>query len=136
VRDIQYRFLLLFVSIVLPCSAQNGFVRSVKSVGHHFGKLEWSQTALVGADIADAWSSTRPGVTELNPLLAQRGQFTATSALIKFSMVGAQILGQHYILKHHPAFAQAGHLETIFTITNYAGAGMYTGIAVHNATLK
>jgi hypothetical protein len=132
--NIKCLFILFLIS--LPCCAQNSFVKSVKSVGHHFGKLEWSETALVGADAADAFTSSRAGISELNPFLAQRGQFTGVSALIKFSVLGAQILGQHYILGHHSAFAQAGHLETVFTIANYAGAGMYTGLAVHNAALK
>jgi hypothetical protein len=131
--NIRYFSVIILIASALPCAAQQHFFRSV---GRHLGKLEWSQTALVGADAADAWTSSRAGIVELNPLLAQHGQFTPLSAAIKFSVLGAQLLSQRYIISRHPDFAAANHLRRTFTIINYAGAGMYTGVAIHNASLK
>ena len=124
---------VLLVAAALPCAAQENFL---KKVGRHFGKLEWSESAFMGANVADAWTSSRPGLIETNPLLAQHGQFTAVSAAIKLSLAGAQIFGQHYILKHRPEYSETHHLARTFTIVNYAGAGLYGIVAAHNASLK
>lgn len=132
-NSVKYVSAILLMACAVPCHAQTNFL---KTVGRHLGKLEWSETAFVAANVADAWTSSRPGLFEVNPILAQRGQFTATSAVIKFSIVGAQIVGQHYILRHHRAFADATHLERTFTIVNYAGSAVYLGVAAHNASLR
>lgn len=131
--NIRYFSVIFLIASALPCAAQESFFRSV---GRHLGKLEWSQTALAGADAADAWTSSRSGIVEMNPILAQHGQFTGLSAAIKFSVLAAQIIGQRYIISRHPDFAAATHLGRTFTIINYAGAGMYAGMAMHNASLK
>jgi hypothetical protein len=131
--NIKYVYILLLMATALPCAARENFF---KKVGHQLGKLEWSQTALVGANIADAWSSSRPGLMELNSILAQRGQFSATSAVIKFSITGAQILGQRYVLTHHPRFAESTNSRTAFIIMNYTASGLYVGVAAHNLSLQ
>jgi hypothetical protein len=132
-NKIRCAAVLILIAFAVPCAARQNFL---KRLGSHLGKLEWSQAALVGANAADTWSSFRPDAIEINPLLAQHGQFTAVSAVIKLSVSAAQIFGQRYILTHYPGFAETHRLERKFTFVNYAVSGMYTGVAAHNASLK
>ena len=87
-----------------------------------------AKIVLVGASMFDASSSV--GKTELNPLLAQHGQFTAGSAGVKMGIVSASLLAQYWLEKRHPGAA------TPFAIGNAVTAGVLTGAAIHNLNLK
>jgi hypothetical protein len=54
--NIRYFSVIILIASALPCAAQQHFFRSV---GRHLGKLEWSQTALVGADAANGLPHVR-----------------------------------------------------------------------------
>ena len=87
-----------------------------------------AKIVLVGASMFDASSSV--GKPELNPLLAQRGTFTAGSAGIKMGAVSASLLAQYWFEKRHPESVR------LFAIGNAATAGILTGAAIHNLRLK
>lgn len=90
-------------------------------------KLIWiasifSMVAATGADAATSWHKK-----EANGFLASSdGTFGAKGLGIKAGLAGGIILPQILFRKHKD-------LRTAFTIGNFAQAGVFTGIAIHNA---
>ena len=92
----------------------------------HRAKVLWgiSLAALVGASTFDAFSSV--GKTEGNPLLRSGdGTFGAKGIAIKASLTGAGILPQ-------VLFRNRKETRRLFTIFNFAEAGMFTAVATRN----
>lgn len=79
---------------------------------------KWSAAALLAGNSLDSASSL--GRLELNPLLAQHGQFTVRSAVIKTAVVSTVLV------------LQRRHRSRAFVITNLAGAAVLSGAAIHN----
>ncbi len=75
-----------------------------------------------GADAATSWHKT-----ESNGLLASSdGTFGAKGLAIKAGLAGGLLVPQILFRKHTD-------LRTAFTIGNFAQAGIFTGVAIHNA---
>jgi len=82
----------------------------------------FAMAAATGADAATSWHKR-----EANGLLASSdGTFGAKGLGIKAGLAGGLILPQ--IIFH-----RRKDLRTAFTIGNFAQAGIFTGIAIHNA---
>lgn len=91
-------------------------------------KLMWSTVALVAASLVDVHSSW--GKREANPALqGPNGRFGARGVGIKMGMVGGIILGQYFIVKSKPEFANAA------AWTNFGIAGVTAGVAARNYTI-
>jgi hypothetical protein len=91
----------------------------------HISKM-WiaSSLFLLAATSLDASSSW--GKYEANPFLRSGdGRFGARGFSIKLGITGAMLAPQLLLRKNRTA-------TKIFTFTNFAQAGMYTGIAIHN----
>lgn len=83
-----------------------------------------STVALLAATSLDAASSW--GKYEGNPLLrSSNGTFGAQGVSLKFAIAGAMLAPQLLFRKNHRA-------TKFFTIANFAQAGMFTGVAIHN----
>ena len=88
--------------------------------------LKWSLVALLAGHAADSASSwQRP---EQNPLLGQR--FNASSVGIKFGVIGAVAVAEIELTRRHAGLAKP------FAGTNYAAAGLVTGVAIRNWRTK
>jgi hypothetical protein len=82
----------------------------------------FAMAAGTGADAATSWHKR-----ESNGLLASSdGTFGAKGLGIKAGLAGGLLLPQILFRKHKD-------LRTAFTVGNFAQAGMFTGIAIHNA---
>ena len=76
-------------------------------------------------DAATSW-----GKTETNPLLkSSSGTFGAKGVGVKAALTGAMIVPQLCLRKHKD-------LREAFTIGNFADAGVFSGIAVHNLAIR
>ena len=85
----------------------------------------WSLAPLLAAHSLDAASSW--GRREQNFLLADStGRFEMKAAGIKFGFVGAAILAEYLLVKHHPKLAK------FIVLANRGNAVVTTGLAVHN----
>jgi hypothetical protein len=91
----------------------------------HISKVWIASTiALLAATSLDAASSW--GKYEGNPLLrSSSGTFGAQGVSLKFAIAGAMLTPQLLFRRNRRA-------TKFFTITNFAQAGMFTGIAIHN----
>lgn len=82
--------------------------------------------AATSADMASSW-----GRNEANPMLRSGdGRFGARGASIKLAMAGAMIAPQFFVMRRAPGS------QRLFTIANFAQAGLYTGVAVRNYGVK
>lgn len=86
---------------------------------------KWSAAALVAGssmDVASSW-----GYAEANGMLrSSSGQLNGRGTAIKFGVLGAALLGQHYLVKKNP------ELEKPLAITNFAIGAAYSGVAARN----
>ncbi|MCW5963038.1 MAG: hypothetical protein KIT83_03290 [Bryobacterales bacterium] len=86
---------------------------------------KWSAAALVAGssmDVASSW-----GYAEANGMLrSSSGHLHARGTAIKFGVLGAALIGQHYLVKKNP------ELEKPLAITNFAIGATYSGVAVRN----
>jgi hypothetical protein len=77
-----------------------------KAARHFSTPFGMTQAAFIASNIVDTYTSFQcsglPGLYEKNPLLAQGGQFTAVSAVIKFGMLGAVLLCQNHLINKEP----------------------------------
>jgi hypothetical protein len=81
----------------------------------------FAMAAATGADAATSWHKQ-----EANGLLASSdGTFGAKGLGIKAGLAGGLILPQILFHRHKD-------LRTAFTVGNFAQAGVFTGIAIHN----
>jgi hypothetical protein len=90
------------------------------------GQRLWmgSLFAVIGASTFDA--ATSWGKEEANPVLrSSSGQFGARGIAIKAGIAGAVLIPQLLLRKHL-------QLRTLFTVSNFADAAVFTGTAVHN----
>lgn len=86
---------------------------------------QWSAAALVAGSTMDVASSY--GYQEANGLLRSgSGQLQGRGTAIKFGVLGAALIGQHYLLKKNP------ELQKPLAITNFAIGAAYSGVAVRN----
>ena len=82
----------------------------------------FAMAAGTGADAATSWHKR-----ESNGLLASSdGTFGAKGLAIKAGLAGGLLVPQILFRKHTD-------LRTAFTIGNFAQAGIFTGVAIHNA---
>jgi hypothetical protein len=82
----------------------------------------FAMAAGTGADAATSWHKR-----ESNGLLASSdGNFGAKGLSIKAGLAGGLLLPQILFRRHTD-------LRTAFTVGNFAQAGVFTGIAIHNA---
>lgn len=82
----------------------------------------FAMAAGTGADAATSWHKR-----ESNGLLASSdGTFGAKGVAIKAGLAGGLLVPQILFRKHTD-------LRNAFTITNFAQAGIFTGVAIHNA---
>ncbi len=80
--------------------------------------------AVTGASALDAASSW--GKYERNPLLASsNGTFDSRGLVLKAGLAGAIVIPQLFLHKHQ-------ELKAKFAIFNFAGAGAFTAVAIHN----
>lgn len=108
-----------------PSELASGLTSTPAESRPHVSKL-WivSSLALLAATSLDAGSSW--GKYEANPLLrSSDGRFGARGVSIKFAMAGAALAPQFLLHRNHTA-------TRLFTVVNFAQAGMYSGIAIHN----
>jgi hypothetical protein len=78
--------------------------------------------AATSADMASSW-----GRYEANPMLRSAdGRFGVRGASIKLAMAGAIIVPQMFFMRRSPRW------QRLFTIANFAQAGLYTGVAIRN----
>lgn len=86
---------------------------------------KWSAAALVAGssmDVASSW-----GYPEANGMLrGPSGQLLGRGTAIKFGVLGAALVGQHYLVKKHP------EMQKSLAITNFVVGAGYTGVAVRN----
>ena len=83
-----------------------------------------SMVTMLAATSFDAGSSW--GKREGNPLLASsNGTFGAKGLSIKMSLAAAVIVPE-VLLRHHK------DMKSKFAIANFAEAGLFTGVAIHN----
>jgi hypothetical protein len=83
-------------------------------------------TAAHAADAATSWNKR-----ELNPLLSpSNGAFGGQALAIKSVIAGATMGLQVILMRHHPQLAK------MFTIVNYAQAGVIGVTAFHNSTVS
>ena len=119
---------LIFSIAVLRAQSQPSdlaFIAAESQAKPHISKM-WiaSSLILLAATSLDASSSW--GKYEANPFLRSNdGRFGAKGFSIKFGIAGAMLAPQLLLRKNRTAVK-------IFTVTNFAQAGMYTGIAIHN----
>lgn len=86
---------------------------------------KWSAAALIAGSSMDAASSW--GYAESNTMLRSgNGRLAGRGTAIKFGVMGAALLGQHYLVKKNP------ELEKPLAITNFAVGAAYSGVAVRN----
>jgi hypothetical protein len=84
---------------------------------------------LVASQSIDAASSY--GFREQNPLLADPdGSFGIKAAGVKFGVTGALIAVEYVLLKKFPKTGK------FFAIVNWSGAGVTTGLAIHNYAVR
>ena len=82
----------------------------------------FAMAAGTGADAATSWHKR-----ESNGLLASSdGTFGAKGLAIKAGLAGGLLVPQILFRKHTD-------LRTAFTVGNFAQAGIFTGVAIHNA---
>jgi hypothetical protein len=88
-----------------------------------------SIAALIAANVADVVSSRNK--YEGNAVLqSSNGTFSTGKAIgVKAAMAGLPILGEYFVLRHHP------RLGKLFTFVNYGEAGVFGAAAVHNFTI-
>jgi hypothetical protein len=116
-------FLLISATLCLAQSFEANPERSTHGEDHH--RL-WvtSCIALVAASGLDAASSWNK--SEMNPLLQSAGgRFGAKGVSIKFLITGAMIAPQFYFRHNRTA-------QKWFAFSNFAEAGVVSGIAVRN----
>jgi hypothetical protein len=129
-RMIRTVVVLLFLT--LPVFAQPGSpaIAQVRETNPaHTSKLWTASCFLLVAgtslDVASSW-----GKYEANPLLrSSDGRFGAKGLSLKLAITGA-ILVPQYMMRNNPT------VRKLFTFTNFAQAGMYTGIAARNFTIE
>ncbi len=86
---------------------------------------QWSAAALVAGSTMDVASSY--GYAEANGMLRSgSGQLQGRGTAIKFGVLGAALIGQHYLLRKNP------ELQKPLAITNFAIGAAYSGVAVRN----
>jgi hypothetical protein len=93
-------------------------------------KMVWkiSIATMLAASAFDAYTSV--GKHESNPLLrSSDGNFGGKGAAIKAGLAGISIAPQIFLRDRHD-------LRKIFTVVNFASAGLFTGVAIHNTTIK
>lgn len=90
----------------------------------------WSVATLgaaTAADVASSFKFSRDGQREANSLLASGGgRYGAKGAAIEAGVVGASLLMQRYLVKHHPG------LRLPLAISNFAFAGFQAFNVRHN----
>ncbi|HXE15365.1 MAG TPA: hypothetical protein VN633_24785 [Bryobacteraceae bacterium] len=120
-------FLCLVLAVfTLQAQSQSASLLSPREADTTHVSKVWiaSTVALLAATSLDAASSW--GKYEGNPLLrSSNGTFGAQGVSLKFAIAGAMLAPQLLFRKNRRA-------TKFFTITNFAQAGMFTGIAVHN----
>ncbi len=86
--------------------------------------------ALAGANAADIQASR--GGYEANPLLrGPNGRFASGRAIaVKSGIIGGVVLVQWLLSRRHPERRKA------FAVTNYALAGVVTGVAIRNSRIS
>jgi hypothetical protein len=118
--------LFLVFAAALQAQVQSSQLTDVPATPtSHLSKL-WavSSFVLLGATSLDAASSW--GKYEENPLLRSAdGRFGMKGVSIKLTLAGAMLIPQILFRKNHTA-------TKLFTVTNFAQAGMYGGIAARN----
>lgn len=101
-----------------------------RPANHRVSRL-WmaSSIALIAATSADMASSW--GRYEANPMLRSAdGRFGARGVSIKLAITGAMIVPQMFIMRQSPG------AQRLFTIANFAQAGLYTSVAIRNYGVK
>jgi hypothetical protein len=85
--------------------------------------------ALAMGSAADAWSSH--GRMEANPILSgPSGRFAGRAIGIKVATVGIVVGAQWLAQRRHSGTARAA------AVTNFAMAGLFSGVAIRNARLE
>ncbi len=117
---------LVFAAFTLQAQSQPDWLLSPREDTRPHVSKAWvaSTVALLAATSLDAASSW--GKYEGNPLLrSSNGTFGAQGVSLKFAIAGAMLAPQLLFRKNRRA-------TKFFTITNFAQAGMFTGIAIRN----
>jgi hypothetical protein len=87
-----------------------------------------SMAAMAGASAFDAFSSM--GKSENNPLLrSSNGTFGSKGIAIKAGLAGASLVPQIFLRNR-------SDLRKVFTVVNFADAGVFAGVAAHNMGIK
>jgi hypothetical protein len=93
---------------------------------------QWSIVALGAATAADVASSLKfshDGQHEANGFLSSNnGLYGSKGAAIEIGMVGASLLMQHFLVKHHPG------LRLPFALSNYGFAAFQAWNVHHNVS--
>src|SRR5690348_2401299 len=123
------RRLACFVVLAVTCFAEPRpiTIAHVEDAPRRHTSRLWvaSCMALIAATSADMASSW--GRNEANPMLRSGdGRFGARGASIKLAMAGAMIAPQFFVMRRAPGS------QRLFTIANFAQAGLYTGVAIRN----
>ena len=85
--------------------------------------------AATAADVASSLKFSRDGQHEANGFLANNnGLYGSKGAAIEIGMVGASLLMQHFLVKHHPG------LRLPFAISNYGFAAFQAWNVHHNVS--
>lgn len=87
----------------------------------------YSVAFLASAETSDALSSR--GLYERNPILG-RSAFGARQELIKGGLIGALVVSEWLIVRHHPSMRKG------LTVANYAVGGVTFGVAAYNWRMK
>lgn len=117
--------ILFSVFILQAQSRPSEYAYTTEEPKPHISKL-WiaSSLLLLAATSLDASSSW--GKYETNPLLrSSDGRFGARGVSIKMGFAAATLAPQFFFRKNRTA-------TRIFTMSNFAQAGIYTGISIHN----
>lgn len=120
------RPMICLLFLTAGCRAQSSLLASAPTETKPHISKAWivSSVVLLAASSLDASSSW--GKYESNPFLrSDNGRFEARGVSIKLGIAGAMLAPQILLRKNHTA-------TKLFTITNFAQAGMYTGISIRN----
>jgi hypothetical protein len=142
--------LLSLISIVVPMTAQESYlitpshdspiapapfvnkanlVTGDRNPASGVALYRWSVATVLAANTLDVASSWRN--REANPFVAgPTTQFGVTSMAIKSGFVGASLLMQHFVLRHHPEAAKR------MAWMNFVTSGVLGGVAAHNMSLR
>jgi hypothetical protein len=106
---------------------------AVLAAGSHAQAASWrrilrvTQAALLASTAADVASSY--GQRELDPVLG-RGRYGIRQASLEFGITGAMLAAQEILVHHKPFLAKR------LAIVNLVRVGAFTGLAVHNESLR